>query len=68
MIRHSVTWKTAQLLAQDVRADRTRERMWRELEDEHTIGTDAHVPELRFGEFSPELPDAGSPEPNENSA
>jgi hypothetical protein len=30
-------------------ADRTRERLWRELEDERTIGTGAHFPELRFG-------------------
>ena len=30
-------------------ADRTRRRMWRELEGEHTIGTGAHFPELQFG-------------------
>ena len=30
-------------------AARTRERMWRELEDEHTIGVGAHFPELEFG-------------------
>jgi glyoxylase-like metal-dependent hydrolase (beta-lactamase superfamily II) len=30
-------------------AARTRERLWRELEDEHTIGAGAHFPELRFG-------------------
>jgi glyoxylase-like metal-dependent hydrolase (beta-lactamase superfamily II) len=30
-------------------ADRTRERLWRELEDGHTIGAGAHFPELRFG-------------------
>ncbi|WP_129662710.1 MBL fold metallo-hydrolase [Phytoactinopolyspora endophytica] len=30
-------------------ADRTREELWRELEDEHTIGTGAHFPELQFG-------------------
>jgi hypothetical protein len=34
-------------------ADRTRERMWRELEGEHTIGTGAHFPELRFGRILP---------------
>lgn len=30
-------------------AHRTRERLWRELEDEHTIGAGAHFPELSFG-------------------
>jgi glyoxylase-like metal-dependent hydrolase (beta-lactamase superfamily II) len=30
-------------------AGRTRERLWRELEDEHTIGTGAHFPGLQFG-------------------
>ncbi len=30
-------------------AARTRERMWRELEDEYTIGVGAHFPELEFG-------------------
>jgi hypothetical protein len=30
-------------------AARTRERLWRELEDGHTAGTGAHFPELRFG-------------------
>jgi glyoxylase-like metal-dependent hydrolase (beta-lactamase superfamily II) len=30
-------------------ANRTRERLWRELEDERTVGTGAHFPELRFG-------------------
>lgn len=30
-------------------ADRTRELLWRELEDEHTVGAGAHFPELRFG-------------------
>lgn len=30
-------------------ADRTRRRMWRELEGEHTIGPAAHFPELQFG-------------------
>jgi glyoxylase-like metal-dependent hydrolase (beta-lactamase superfamily II) len=30
-------------------AGRTRERMWRELEDERTLGTGAHFPELQFG-------------------
>ncbi len=28
---------------------RTRERLWRELEDEHTIGVGAHFPELELG-------------------
>jgi glyoxylase-like metal-dependent hydrolase (beta-lactamase superfamily II) len=28
-------------------AARTRERLWRELEDGHTVGTGAHFPELR---------------------
>jgi glyoxylase-like metal-dependent hydrolase (beta-lactamase superfamily II) len=32
-----------------VLAARTRERMWRELEDEYTIGVGAHFPELEFG-------------------
>lgn len=30
-------------------ADRTREHLWRELEDEYTIGVGAHFPELQFG-------------------
>jgi len=30
-------------------ADRTRERLWRELEGEHTVGAGAHFPELAFG-------------------
>jgi glyoxylase-like metal-dependent hydrolase (beta-lactamase superfamily II) len=30
-------------------ADRTRERLWRELEGERTVGAGAHFPELRFG-------------------
>jgi glyoxylase-like metal-dependent hydrolase (beta-lactamase superfamily II) len=30
-------------------ADRTRERLWRELEDPRTIGAGSHFPELRFG-------------------
>lgn len=30
-------------------ADRTRERLWRELEDPHTLGAGAHFPELKFG-------------------
>jgi glyoxylase-like metal-dependent hydrolase (beta-lactamase superfamily II) len=30
-------------------ADRTRERLWRELEDQSTIGAGAHFPELQFG-------------------
>jgi len=34
-------------------ADRTRERLWRELEDGHTTGTGAHFPELRFGRVLP---------------
>ena len=32
-----------------VLANRTRERMWRELEDGHTTGVGAHFPELAFG-------------------
>jgi glyoxylase-like metal-dependent hydrolase (beta-lactamase superfamily II) len=34
-------------------AERTRERLWRELEDEHTIGVGAHFPELQFGRVLP---------------
>ncbi|HEX3813661.1 MAG TPA: MBL fold metallo-hydrolase [Mycobacteriales bacterium] len=34
-------------------ADRTRERLWRELEDEHSIGVGAHFPELRYGRVLP---------------
>lgn len=34
-------------------ADRTRERLWRELEDSRTTGTGAHFPELRFGRVLP---------------
>jgi glyoxylase-like metal-dependent hydrolase (beta-lactamase superfamily II) len=34
-------------------AARTRERLWRELEDGHTAGTGAHFPELRFGRVLP---------------
>jgi glyoxylase-like metal-dependent hydrolase (beta-lactamase superfamily II) len=30
-------------------AARTRERLWRELEDERSLGVGAHFPELRFG-------------------
>lgn len=30
-------------------ADRTRQRLWRELEDGRTVGVGAHFPELRFG-------------------
>jgi glyoxylase-like metal-dependent hydrolase (beta-lactamase superfamily II) len=30
-------------------ANRTRERLWRELEAERTVGVGAHFPELRFG-------------------
>jgi hypothetical protein len=30
-------------------ADRTRERLWRELEADRTIGSGAHFPELQFG-------------------
>lgn len=30
-------------------ADRTRERLWRELEDESATGAGAHFPELKFG-------------------
>ncbi|NED94483.1 MBL fold metallo-hydrolase [Phytoactinopolyspora alkaliphila] len=36
-------------------ADRTRERLWRELEDGQTIGAGAHFPELRFGRVLPGL-------------
>jgi glyoxylase-like metal-dependent hydrolase (beta-lactamase superfamily II) len=32
-----------------VLAARIRERMWQELEDEHTISVGAHFPELEFG-------------------
>jgi hypothetical protein len=32
-----------------VLAARTRERLWREPEDEQTIGVGAHFPELGFG-------------------
>jgi glyoxylase-like metal-dependent hydrolase (beta-lactamase superfamily II) len=34
-------------------ADRTRERLWRELESDHTIGAGSHFPELRFGRVLP---------------
>jgi glyoxylase-like metal-dependent hydrolase (beta-lactamase superfamily II) len=34
-------------------ADRTRERLWRELEDERTTGAGAHFPELEFGRVLP---------------
>ncbi|WP_166350855.1 hypothetical protein [Phytoactinopolyspora limicola] len=34
-------------------AARTREVLWRELEDERTVGTAAHFPELRFGRVRP---------------
>jgi glyoxylase-like metal-dependent hydrolase (beta-lactamase superfamily II) len=34
-------------------ADRTRERLWRELENEHSIGVGAHFPELRYGRVLP---------------
>ena len=34
-------------------AARTRERLWRELEDGHAAGTGAHFPELRFGRVLP---------------
>src|SRR5262245_17518719 len=37
-------------------ARRTRERLWRELEDGTTVGAGAHFPELRFGRV---LPGAG---------
>ena len=30
-------------------AERTRRRLWRELEGEDGTGTGAHVPELKFG-------------------
>jgi hypothetical protein len=34
-------------------ADRTRQRLWRELEGERTLGAGAHFPELRFGRVLP---------------
>jgi glyoxylase-like metal-dependent hydrolase (beta-lactamase superfamily II) len=34
-------------------ADRTRERLWRELEDDRTIGAGGHFPELQFGRVLP---------------
>lgn len=34
-------------------AGRTRERLWRELEDGRTTGTGAHFPELQFGRVLP---------------
>jgi glyoxylase-like metal-dependent hydrolase (beta-lactamase superfamily II) len=34
-------------------AKRTRERLWRELEDDATVGVGAHFPELRFGRVLP---------------
>jgi glyoxylase-like metal-dependent hydrolase (beta-lactamase superfamily II) len=34
-------------------AQRTRERLWRELEQEGTVGTGAHFPELQFGRVLP---------------
>jgi hypothetical protein len=34
-------------------AERTRERLWRELEDGATTGVGAHFPELRFGRVLP---------------
>lgn len=34
-------------------ADRTRERLWRELEDPRTVGAGAHFPELQFGRVLP---------------
>jgi glyoxylase-like metal-dependent hydrolase (beta-lactamase superfamily II) len=34
-------------------ADRTRQRLWRELEAEHTVGAGAHFPELQFGRILP---------------
>jgi glyoxylase-like metal-dependent hydrolase (beta-lactamase superfamily II) len=34
-------------------ADRTRERLWRELEDDRTTGVGAHFPELQFGRVLP---------------
>lgn len=34
-------------------ADRTRRRLWRELEDGATVGAGAHFPELRFGRVLP---------------
>jgi glyoxylase-like metal-dependent hydrolase (beta-lactamase superfamily II) len=37
-------------------ADRTRARLWRELEGEQISGTGAHFPELRFGRVLPGTP------------
>jgi glyoxylase-like metal-dependent hydrolase (beta-lactamase superfamily II) len=34
-------------------ADRTRDRLWRELEDDRTTGVGAHFPELQFGRVRP---------------
>jgi hypothetical protein len=34
-------------------ADRTRERLWLELETAHTTGAGAHFPELQFGRVMP---------------
>jgi glyoxylase-like metal-dependent hydrolase (beta-lactamase superfamily II) len=34
-------------------ADRTRERLWRELENEHTVGAGSHFPKLQFGRVLP---------------
>ena len=34
-------------------ADRTRERLWRELEEDRTTGVGAHFPELQFGRVLP---------------
>ncbi len=34
-------------------ASRTRERLWRELEDGRTVGAGAHFPELQFGRVLP---------------
>src|SRR5690242_2867120 len=43
-------------------ADRTRERLWRELEDQSTIGAGAHFPELQFGRVLQGTPGTGSPD------
>ena len=37
-------------------AERTRERLWRELEEDRTTGVGAHFPELQFGRVLPGLP------------
>lgn len=43
-------------------AARTRERLWRELEDGHTAGTGAHFPECGLGKCCVVAPASGSPD------